>query len=42
MLAVKCHMSVDVTILSTMERAISQYELEYNNIMLCMDIKLAT
>jgi hypothetical protein len=37
--AVKCHMSVDLTILTTIQWTISQYEWEYNNITLCMDIK---
>lgn len=37
MLEVKCHMSVDLSILTNMQWAISQYEPEYNNIMLCME-----
>jgi hypothetical protein len=34
--------SVDLTILTTMQWAISQYEWEYNNIMLCMESNVAT
>ena len=40
-LVVKCHMSVDLTILTTMQWEISQYEWEYNNIMFCMESKVA-
>ena len=41
MLEVKCPISVNLTILATMQWAISQYEWEYNNITLCMESKVA-
>ena len=39
---VKCCLSVDLTTLTIMQWAITQYECKYNNIMLCMDSKVAT
>ena len=40
-LVVKCRMSVDFTILTTMIWEISQYEWEYKSNMLCMEKKVA-
>jgi hypothetical protein len=39
-LEVKCPMSVDLTILTTMQWAISHYEWQYDNVTLCTESKV--